>query len=88
MVFWASLCTKRSYKVFLLTIIMFKHANVGKHIEYMDQKLSKNMPIVKLYPRMKCLRVFFSFFYLWMKFHPCLFVRVHPGMKFHLDKSV
>ena len=28
---------------------------VGKHIEYMRQKLSKNMLIVKFHPGMKCL---------------------------------
>ena len=38
---------------------MFKHVKVGKHIEHMRQKLSKNMLIIKLHPGMNCLCVFF-----------------------------
>ena len=34
------------------------------------------MLILKFYPGMKCLHVFFSFFHPVMKFHPCLFDRV------------
>ena len=43
---------------------MLKHVDVGKHIEYMRQKLRKNMLSLKFHPRMKCLLVFFSFFIL------------------------
>ena len=53
---------KRSYNVFLLTFMMFKHVKVGKHIEYMHQKSSKNMFIVKFLHGMKCLHTFFFFF--------------------------
>ena len=47
---------------FLLTSIMLKHVEVGKYIEYMRQKLRKNMLTLKFHPGMKCLHVFFSFF--------------------------
>ena len=59
--FWASFFIKRSYNVFLLTFMMFKHVKVGKHIEYMHQKSSKNMFIVKFHHGMKCLHTFFFF---------------------------
>ena len=59
--FWTSFFIKRSYNVFLLTFMMFKQVKVGKHIEYMHQKSSKNMFIVKFHHGMKCLHTFFFF---------------------------
>ena len=61
MIFRVSLFIERPY-IFLLIFVMFKHVKVGKQIEYMRQKLSKNMFIVKFHPEMKCLHVFFVFF--------------------------
>ena len=49
---------------------MFKHDEVGKYIEYMRQKLSKYMLIVKFHPGMKGLLIFFSFFILGWNFIP------------------
>ena len=46
---------KRPYNIFFLTV------KVAKHIEYMRQKLNKNILIVKFHPRMKCLHVFSLF---------------------------
>ena len=43
MIFRASLFIKRAYNIFFLTFTMFRHVKAGKHIEYMRQKLSKNM---------------------------------------------
>ena len=40
--------------------------------EYIRQRLIKNMLILKFHPGMKCLHIFFSFFHLGMKSHPCL----------------
>ena len=48
--------------------------NLEKHTWIHKSKIKKNMLILKFHPRMKGLRVFFSFF--------------HPWMKFHLDKNV
>ena len=75
MIFSASLFIKKPYNIFLLTFIIFRHVKVGKHIECMRQKLSKNMLIVNFDPVFKCLHVFFSFFHPTMKSHPCLFDR-------------
>ena len=50
--------------IFRVTFIMFKHVKVRQHIEYMVQKLSKNMVIVKFHPDMKSFQILFSFFFL------------------------
>ena len=63
MIFRSSLFIKRSYNIFLLTSIMFRHVKIWKHIECMHQKLSKNMLFVKLHLRMKRLYVFLFFFF-------------------------
>ena len=77
MIFGASFFIKRSCIIYLVTFIMFKHVKVGKHIEYMRQKIIKNMLIGKFHPGIKCLNIFFSFFFHpGMKSHPCLFQRV------------
>ena len=73
--FRASLFIKRSYNIFLVNFIMFEHTKVGKHIEYMLQKLSKDVLVSKFQPRMKFLHIFFSFFHPRMKSHSCLFDR-------------
>ena len=39
MIFWASHFIKRPHKIFLLTIIMFKHVKCGKHIVQMGSKI-------------------------------------------------
>ena len=75
MIFRASLFVKRPYNILLLTFIMFKYVKIGKRIDCMRQKLSKNMLIVKFHPGMKCLHVFLSVTHPGMKFHPCLFDR-------------
>ena len=49
---------------------LLRHFKVGKFTEYMTQKLSKNMIIVKFHPGMKCLHIFFPFYEIFMKFHP------------------
>ena len=36
-IFWGSHFMKRSYNIFLVTFIMFKHVKVEKHIVYMGQ---------------------------------------------------
>ena len=41
---------------------MFKPVKVGKHIEYIRQKLGKNMLIVKCHPRDEVYITFFLFF--------------------------
>ena len=79
MIFQASLFLKMSYNIFLVTFIMFKHGKVGKHIEFMRQKLSRKMLIVKFHPRMKCLHVFFYIIHPGMKSHSCLFDECIPG---------
>ena len=56
MICWAYLFIKRPT---LASFIMFKHVQVGKHTEYMRQKLSKNMFIVKIQP---C--IYASFFFI------------------------
>ena len=61
-VFRASLFIKRPYNIFLLTFIMFIHVKVGKHIEYMGQKISKNMLIAKFIPGWSACTSFFPFF--------------------------
>ena len=50
------------YNVFLLTFIMFRHVKIGKHIEYMRQKLSKNKLIVKFHPGGSVYTSFFLLF--------------------------
>ena len=57
-----SLVIKKHYSIFLLTFIMYKHVKVEKDIEYMRQKLSKNMLIVKFHSALKCLHLFFFLF--------------------------
>ena len=57
--FSALLSVKSPQNIFLATFIMFKHIKVGKNVEYMRQKLSKNMLIVKFGLHMKCLYIFF-----------------------------
>ena len=57
---------------YIHTFIMFKHAEFGKHTWIHTSKIKKNMLILKFHPGMKCLHVFFSFFHLGMKLHPCL----------------
>ena len=42
---------------------MSKHVKAEKHFEYMREKLSKSILIVKFYFRMNCLHIFFSFFF-------------------------
>ena len=49
--------------------------NLESILEYIRQKLKRNMFILKFYPRVKCLHVFFPVFHPGMKFHPCLFDR-------------
>ena len=51
---------EKAYNIFLVTFIKFKHAKVGTHIEYMRQKLSKNMLIAKFHPGMS-VHTFFVF---------------------------
>ena len=51
---------EKAYNIFLVTFIKFKHAKVGTHIEYMRQKLSKNMLIAKLHLGMSA-HTFFVF---------------------------
>ena len=36
-IFWGSHFMKRSYNIFLVIFIMFKHVKVEKHIVYMGQ---------------------------------------------------
>lgn len=72
----ASLFIKRLYNIFLLTFIMFKHFKVGKYLEHMRQKLSKNLPIFNFFYQDELFSFFFpSFFYPGIPFHPCLFDR-------------
>ena len=71
-IFGASLFIRTPYNIRFLTFILFKHVKVGKHIEYMRQKLSKNMLIVKFHPSKKCLHIFF-FFHPRIKSHPGFF---------------
>ena len=66
--FLLGLFIKRPY------VIMFKHVNFWKHIWLIHQKSIKNMLILKFHPGMKCLQVFFFFFF-------------HPGMKSHFCLS-
>ena len=61
---------KKACNIFLVTFITLKHVKVGKHIEYMRLKLSKNMLLVKFHPEMKSLHTFFSFFHPEMNFQP------------------
>ena len=65
---------KRPSNAFFLTFIMLKHGKVRKHIEHMRQKLSKNMLIVKYYPGMKRLHVFF-----WREALKCLRMIISEG---------
>ena len=60
----ASLFIKRLYNIFLLTFIMFKHFKVGKYLEHMRQKLSKNLPIFNFFTRMNCFPSFFLRFFI------------------------
>ena len=60
MICWAYLFIKRPT---LVSLIMFKHVQVGKHTEYMRQKLSKNMFIVKIQP---CIYASFFFYFIFI----------------------
>ena len=64
---------------------MLKRVTLESIIEYVRQKLIKNMRILKFHPGMKCLHVFFFFFFIpgWN-----LIPVFHPRIKFHLGKNV
>ena len=50
---------------YIHTPIMFKHVNFEKaYLNTYVQKLKKNMLILKFHPWIKCLHVFFSFFFV------------------------
>ena len=71
--FGTSLFIKRPYVSLHSYSIMLKHVTLEIIIEYVRQKLIKNMRILKFHPGMKCLHVFFFlFFHPRMKSHPCL----------------
>ena len=57
---------------YIHTLIMFKTLTLESMFEYIRQKFKKIL-ILKFYPGIKCLHVFFSFFQPRMKFHPFLF---------------
>ena len=80
-IFWGSHFMKRSYNIFLVTFYYVQTCKGWKAYCLHASKLSINMLIVKIHPRMKCLHNFFYFFQPGMKSHPCLFDRneFHPG---------
>ena len=75
---------KVPYNTLVVPSTMLKHVKVGKYIEYMRQKPSKNMLIVKSHPGMKCLNIFFYVFSSQNEISSLPFSQgwVHPGMKF------
>ena len=62
---------------------MFKQVKVGQHIEYMVQKLSKNIVIVKFHPDMKSFQILFSFFLSQGEISKT--GMIHSGMKTRVD---
>ena len=62
---------------YIHTLIMLKHVTLESIIEYIRQKLIKNMRILKFHQGMKSLHVFFFFFFFFF----------HPGMKSHPSLS-